>query len=99
MATYRDASNYSVTKLNRKYLDVYSPKLTLETLSQETKKIRIGNRYNRRPDLLAHDLYGNSRYWWIFVHYNREDLVDPINDFVAGKVIVVPSKQAATGVS
>jgi hypothetical protein len=99
MANYRDSSNYSTTKINRKYLDVYNPKLTLDTLSQETKKIRIGNRYNRRPDLLAYDLYGNSRYWWIFVHYNREVIEDPINDFVAGKVIVVPSKQVATGVS
>lgn len=99
MVNYRDASNYSATKINRKYLDVYSPKLTIDTLSQETKKITIGNRYNRRPDLLAYDLYGNSRYWWIFVHYNREVLEDPINDFVAGKVIVIPSKQAATGIS
>ena len=99
MTSYKDSSNYSATKMNRKYLDVYSPKITIDNLSQETKKIRVGNRYNRRPDLLAFDMYGNARYWWIFVHYNRDILKDPINDFVAGTIINVPSKKIATGVS
>lgn len=99
MVKYNTTSNYAITAVNRKYLDIYTPKLSIDNLSEETKTIRIGNRYDRRPDLLAYDLYGNSRYWWIFAHYNRDVLKDPLNDFVAGTVIKVPSKHSATGVS
>ena len=99
MAKYSSASNYSITTSNKKYLEIYEPRVTLNTLSEDTKTMRIGNRYNKRPDLLAYDLYGNSRYWWIFAHYNRDILKDPLNDFIAGTIIVIPSKQSAIGVS
>jgi|TARA_B110000503_G_scaffold104241_1_gene155522 hypothetical protein len=99
MAKYSNTSNYSSTGQNLKYLELYSPKLTINNLAKDVKNITIGNKYNRRPDLLAYDLYGNSRYWWVFVHYNRDILKDPINDFVAGTVISIPPKSSAFGVS
>jgi hypothetical protein len=98
MANYASSSNYSATTQNLKFLEIYQPKITNANLSDNAKLVRIGNRYHRRPDLLAFDMYGNARYWWIFVHYNRDKLRDPINDFVAGLEIKVPSKSSAFGV-
>jgi len=98
-AKYPSTSNYSQTQQNNRYLGLYIPKYTSKTLSDEVKKIKIGNRYHRRPDLLAHDLYGSSRYWWLFAHYNRDILKDPVNDFVSGTTIVIPTKQGTIGVN
>ena len=94
---YNKTSNYNKTSMNKKYLNVYNPVLTRETLSSETKTIKIQNKYDRRPDLLANDLYGNSRVWWVFAHYNREELKDPLNDFRAGMTIIVPKNFRVSG--
>jgi hypothetical protein len=83
--------------MNKKYLNVYNPVLTRETLSIETKTIKIQSKYDRRPDLLAYDLYGNSKVWWVFAHYNREELKDPLNDFRAGMTITVPKNFRVSG--
>lgn len=92
MAIYKTNSNYSATKKTYKYLDLYNPKLTLNNLSSVTYEIEISKKYDRRPDLMANDLYDDSRLWWVLVHYNRDILKDPINDFRAGTSIVVPEK-------
>ena len=94
---YNNTSNYSKTSLNKKYLGIYNPSLTRENLSTETKSMQIESKYDRRPDLLANDLYGNSRVWWVFAHYNREELKDPLNDFRAGMTIIVPKKFKVLG--
>jgi hypothetical protein len=99
MAKYSNSSNYAITSQNLKYLDIYQPKLTNASLSENATLVRIGNRYHRRPDLLAFDMYGNPRFWWVFVHYNRDKLRDPINDFVAGLEIKVPAKSSSFGAS
>lgn len=48
--------------------------------------------YNRRPDLLAYDLYQDSNLWWIFAVRNPNVLLDPIFNFIAPTVIYVPTK-------
>lgn len=48
--------------------------------------------YNYRPDLLAHDLYSDSRLWWIFMQRNPDIILDPINDFTTGTKIYLPKK-------
>ena len=93
-AKYSSTSNYSETTQNKKYLEQYKPKYTTNKLSADVKKIKVGNRYHRRPDLLAFELYGSSRLWWVFTHYNRDVLKDPINDFVSGITISIPRKQS-----
>lgn len=90
MATYKENSNYFNTSMNRKYLDIYEPQLTRESLNAETMTMTLESKYDRRPDLLAYDLYGNSNLWWVIAHYNREVLKDPLNDFVAGITLEVP---------
>ena len=51
----------------------------------------ITSTYNLRPDLLAYDLYKNSRLWWVFASRNPDVLKDPLNDFVIGLTIYIPN--------
>lgn len=46
--------------------------------------------YNLRPDLLAYDLYSNSKLWWVFAQRNPNTLKDPLFDFTAGTQIYLP---------
>lgn len=46
--------------------------------------------YENRPDLLAYDLYSDSRLWWVFAQRNPNRLKDPYFDFVTGVSIYVP---------
>jgi hypothetical protein len=46
--------------------------------------------YNLRPDLLAHDLYGNSQLWWVFAQRNPNRIKDPLFDFTTGTGIYIP---------
>jgi hypothetical protein len=48
--------------------------------------------YENRPDLLAHDLYGNAGLWWVFAQRNPNIIQDPIYDFKAGRSIYIPPK-------
>jgi hypothetical protein len=96
-AKYSLNSNYTNTQLNKKYLDVYQPVLTRDNLSDETRTIKIQNKYHRRPDLMAYDMLGSDALWWVLVHYNREKIKDPINDFVSGLEIVVPKRYRSPG--
>ena len=95
--SYSNTSNYSSTGLNRRNLELYNPKITTDTLVEETLTLVIQSKFNRRPDLLAFELYGSARLWWVFTHYNREVLKDPIFDFKAGIKIVVPKTYRVTG--
>ncbi len=55
-------------------------------------KYTIENQYKHRPDLLAYDLYGNTKLWWVFVQRNMSVLKDPIYDFAPGTTIFLPKK-------
>ena len=46
--------------------------------------------YEYRPDLLAYDLYADSRLWWVFASRNPNRLKDPYFDFVTGVGIYLP---------
>jgi len=52
----------------------------------------IEGHYKHRPDLLAYDLYGESKLWWVFVQRNMEKIKDPIFDFVPGTKIYLPKR-------
>lgn len=47
--------------------------------------------YNLRPDLLAYDLYSDSKLWWVFAQRNPDILLDPLFDFVQGVAIYIPT--------
>lgn len=50
--------------------------------------------YNLRPDLLAYDIYGDSKLWWVFASRNPNRLKDPLFDFVTGVGIYLPTSDA-----
>ena len=50
----------------------------------------IETQYTHRPDLLAHDLYGNSKLWWVFAQRNMDIIKDPVFDMLAGTTIFIP---------
>lgn len=100
MATkYQPYSNYANTSVNGKYLELYNPRLTRDTLSEETTRVAVQSKYNRRIDLFAKDYLGDHNSWWVIVHYNREKIKDPINDFLAGIEVVVPKRFRTTGIA
>ena len=50
----------------------------------------INSTYQYRPDLLAYDLYSNSKLWWVFYQRNPNTLTRPPLDFAAGVQIYLP---------
>jgi len=90
MAKYKTTSPYYKTKQNKLYLEL----LTIRPVPAEADDFlyTIENQYERRPDLLAYDLYGTPKLWWVFVQRNMDTIKDPIFDFVPGTKIYIPKK-------
>jgi hypothetical protein len=89
MATYDATSPYFDTQINSFGLGLMANR----TIPKNTddRKIKINLAYQYRPDLLANDLYGDHRLWWVFAARNSNTLQDPLNDFAVNKEIYVPS--------
>ena len=85
MATYTNTSPYFTTSIANNHLGT----LSIRPVSSEVDDIlyTIQPQYTYRPDLLAHDLYGDSSLWWVFIQRNLDILQDPILDFIPGKQI------------
>lgn len=49
----------------------------------------LAPKYNRRPDLLAYDLYGKAVLQWVVLWYNT--IVDINTEFVTGATLRCPS--------
>lgn len=89
--TYSIYSQYYNTDIVKDtYLDIWNAK-NVPALSND-REFEINAIYNLRPDLLASDLYGDSRLWWVFAERNPNTLKDPIGDFVVGTKIFLPQK-------
>jgi|TARA_B110000914_G_scaffold204485_1_gene198877 hypothetical protein len=89
---YRTDSVYRNTKtINNQYLDILNiDNIDIDNTTTET--ITLAAQYDEKPDLLAHDLYGNAKLWWVFPLFNQDMLVDPIMDFKSGMKITVPTR-------
>ena len=72
MARYDASSHYQATRQNGFYLDLLTPRPVPS--EKDDFVYTIESQYNHRPDLLAHDLYGDSKLWWVFVQRNMEVL-------------------------
>ena len=86
---YPATSPYNTTGIvNNKFLDV----MVNRTIPMQPSDIywEITTVYEQRPDLLAYDLYSDSRLWWVFAQRNPNRLKDPYFDFVAGVGIYIP---------
>jgi len=90
MAKYSKASPWANTQQNDLYLEL----LDIRPVPAEADDVRyvIENQYRNRPDLLAYDLYGNAKLWWVFVQRNMSVIKDPIYDFKPGTTIYLPKK-------
>ena len=95
MIKYKRNSNLRNTPFLNNNLDLYEPALTPDF--DQTFEIVIEQRHDKRPDLLAYELYGDSKFWWVFLLYNRNDMLDPINDFTTGLRIFVPNRDFIAG--
>jgi len=92
MATYDASSPYYTTGYSEFFSDTMTNR-PIPALASDQLWI-IDLTYQYRPDLLAFDLYGNSRLWWVFYQRNPNTLAKPPLDFVANTQIYLP--QTAT---
>ena len=90
-ATYSKTSPYFNTGIVGNYLDILNYR-KIPAYSTDTY-YEIDSIYNRRPDLLAYDLYGDSNLWWVFTVRNPNVIKDPIFGFTTGTRIFVPKKE------
>ena len=90
MAKYSSTSPYFGTAQTNTFLDVYVPRTI--TAEQDDQSYTIERTYAYRPDLLAYDLYGTPRLWWVFAQRNSNEIEDPIYDFKPGVTIQLPKK-------
>ena len=88
-ATYKRASPYYKTPLWGPFLDVWNS-YTI-TADVGDARYQIDPPYNYRPDLLAHDMYGDTNLWWVFAIRNPDILLDPVFSFKAPTIIYVPT--------
>lgn len=86
---YSSSSPYYLTQsVNNQYLDVLTPRSFFSDPTDVYWTITPG--YSLRPDLLAFDLYNDSKLWWVFAQRNPNTLKDPLFDFVSGVNIYIP---------
>lgn len=93
MAQYNSNSPWSKTRIQgNEYLDI----LSIRPVPAESDDIlyEIEPQYTYRPDLLAYDLYGNHKLWWVFAQRNMNVIKDPIYDFEAGVEIYLPKQSS-----
>ena len=93
MTRYSGSSPYANTQLvDDRYLDV----LTIRPIPAKSDDVlyTVEPQYNHRPDLLAYDLYGNEKLWWVFAQRNMDTIIDPVFDLIPGTQIYIPQGPA-----
>lgn len=90
-ANYSKSSPYYNTGTFGQFLDLLEYRAIPKIASDV--EYRIDAMYKYRPDMLAYDLYGDSKLWWVFTSRNPNVLKDPIFDFVPGQIIYIPTKE------
>lgn len=96
VTSYKRTSHLRSTPIVNGYAEIYNPPIIPNF--EQTEEFVITQKYDRRPDLLAYELYGEAKFWWLFVLYNKNAIVDPINDFTTGKRILVPLRSFVAGI-
>jgi hypothetical protein len=88
MATYDSTSPYYSTQYSQFFLDT----MVNRPIPKETddQLFKINATYQYRPDLLAFDLYDNSKLWWVFYQRNPNTLTAPPLDFKVDTLIYIP---------
>lgn len=89
MANYLKTSPYSNTTVNPSG-ELGILKIRPVPADDDDFLYEIEPQYTYRPDLLAFDLYGTSKLWWVFAQRNMDILKDPIFDMKPGVKIFLP---------
>jgi hypothetical protein len=87
-ANYDATSPYFTTCYNQFFLDVMVNR-PIPAQSDDLSFV-INLTYQYRPDLLAYDLYGDARLWWVFYQRNPNTLTKPPLDFAVNTQILLP---------
>ena len=96
MAKYSQTSPYYATSQNNINLEMFVPRTI--TAEEDDRSYTVERTYAYRPDLLAYDLYGTPRLWWVFAQRNPNQLQDPLFDFVTGTTIYLPQESTLKSV-
>jgi hypothetical protein len=91
------SSPYAKTPIVDDYRDIIS--MPIIGKDDNDEYYTIESKFDRRPDLLAYHLYGNTRLWWVFAKRNMNEIKDPIKDFRAGTTIRLPSRESLSGIN
>ena len=91
MAKYSRTSPYFATPQNNINLEPLVPRRF--AIEGDDQVYTIERTYAYRPDLLAFDLYGSPRLWWVFAQRNPDEIEDPIYDFKPGVTIRLPKPE------
>ena len=93
MATYTSTSPWHTTlQTENRYLDILN--IRPVPASPDDVLYEIEPQYNYRPDLLAYDMYGSPKLWWVFAQRNMDTIKDPIYDLKVGTKIYLPKASA-----
>ena len=95
-ANYDATSPYYATQYSQFFLDV----MVNRPIPQQSDDLQftINQTYQRRPDLLAYDLYGTPTLWWVFYQRNPNTLTKPPVDFTTGTKIYLPKESTLKSV-
>ena len=91
MSSYSRTSPYFDTPMTADNLEILTPRTI--TVEEDDQSYTIERTYAYRPDLLAFDLYGTPRLWWVFAQRNPDEIEDPIYDFKPGVTIQLPKAE------
>lgn len=86
---YTSTSPYYLTEIyDNQFLDI----MVNRSIPKQSDDIlwEVTPAYNYRPDMLAFDMYNDSRLWWVFANRNPNTLKDPLFDFTTGVKIYLP---------
>lgn len=88
--SYSDSTLYAKTPIVGRFLDFYRPILIPPHQSDQLFVIKRQD-WVHRPDLIAHDYYGNDVLFWVFGV--RNGLKDLVFDIKLGSVLWFPTRQ------
>jgi|TARA_B100000902_G_scaffold373672_1_gene401882 hypothetical protein len=90
MAVYSQSSPWHNTPENESGEHMDLLRIRTVPASADDALYEVEPQYNHRPDLLAYDLYGSPKLWWVFAQRNMDIIKDPIYDLKVGTKIYLP---------
>lgn len=87
---YASTSPWKFSQIVGNYLTYYVHRPVNPQSTDRTFTVR-DERYVHRPDLLAHDIYGDADLWWVIPVRNRFE--DPVFDMKMGTTIFIPDER------